>query len=160
MAIIPVSGSIAIAQAIKAQAIFLAWGTGDGAWTTPPTPDPEALGLQNEIGRRKPLSVDFVTPDSNGDVYIVGAGRFSVTETPTRHLLVTVNYDYEDGLGEEIRELGLFIGTVVDPSLPIGQYYFTPDQLADTGTMFHVEHIEPFTRQNGVRETFKTLVTF
>lgn len=143
-----------------AQTIFLAWGTGDGSWTTPPPEDADALGLQSEIGRRKPLTIDYVLPDSNGDIYIVGAGRFSVSATPTNQILVTTRFDYDDALGETIREFGLFIGTVVDPLLPIGQYYFTPDQLIEVGTMFHVEHVEAFDRETGVRETMKTLVTF
>lgn len=153
MGIFPYSSGVAIAQALKQAGIMLAWGDGG----TDPI-DPDATGLQNEIGRRRALSVDFVVADPAGQINVAGYGRFSVSPEPTNKIVVTTKFDYEDALGETVNELGLFVGTVVDPALPLGQMYFKPDQIADPGTLLLIDHITPFDRTPGVRELIRILV--
>lgn len=160
MAILPKSGRAAIAKAIKSQTIHLAWGTGDGAWTTPPAEDADATALTAEIGRRTALEAAYVTPDAEGDIVIDGAGRFSRSVEPTNNLYSTFRFDFADAPAAVIREIGVFVGTVTDPDLPAGQQYFVPADIVDPGVLLQIEHKAPIYRSPSTRETFEILITF
>lgn len=161
MAILPKSGRAAIAKALKDVPAFLAWGTGDGAWgsTGIPAENPDATSLLAEIGRRKATSVDYAVPDTNGTIEIAGAGKFSVSTTPTRYLVYTFRFDFADAPTATLREIGLFINCTTDPALPVGQMYFTPAQVLQAGDLLQLENIAPIIRSAGSRETFQLLIT-
>lgn len=162
MAILTKNGREAIAKALKSGLAnsFMAWGTGDGAWsTTVPPEDPNATTLQNEVGRRKITSIDYVTPDEDGTIEIAGAGLFSVSATPTRQIVYTAKFDFADASDQTIREIGIFINAQTNPALPPGQMYFTPDQVVDSGDLLQLEHRTPIVRSPGSREVFQMLIT-
>lgn len=160
MAILPRSGRAAIAKAIKDQQLHLAWGLGDGEWTTPPAEDPLATGLMDEIGRRTALEAAFVVPDPAGEIVIDGAGRFTRSVTETNQLFIAFKFDFADAATSVIREIGVFVGTITDPSLPAGKQYFLPSELDDEGTLLQLEHKAPIYRSASTRETFEILITF
>lgn len=161
MAILPKSGRAAIAKAVKDQQIFVAWGEGIPSWgTTPPAEDENQTDLHAEIGRRKATEAYFVVPDVNGDIEIAGSGVFSRSANPTQYLLIVAKFMFAEGADETVREIGGFIGTVVDPTLPPGQQYFTPDQVDDKGQLLFVENRSQIIRSQSTREQFETLVIF
>lgn len=160
MAIVPSIGRVAIAQAVIDQGMMLAIGSGDGAWTTPPAESSDATALLAEIGRRKPVSVEYLMPNETGAIDVAGVGRFDITLTATRYVWITTRLDYEDAATETVRELAVFVGGIPDPALPLGQMYFTPDQMFYDGTMLHLDNIVPIVRNPGTRETFQTLIVF
>ena len=160
MAILTKAGRVAIATAIKAQAMHLAWGPGDGAWTTPPSEEASASAITNEIGRRLVNSCDYVVPDSNGSIEIAGLGKFSTTTTPTNQLFVVTTFDFADAATSTIRQLGLFVGATVQAGLPAGQRYFTPAQITAPGTLLQLENRAPVPRTSSTRERFEILITF
>lgn len=160
MAILTRTGRAAIAKALKAIPSYLAWGIGDGAWSsTIPPENPDATALIAEVGRRKATSVDYVMPDENGTIEIPGAGLFSVSATPTRQLVYTFKFDFAEASDQTIRELGIFVNVQTNPALPPGQMYFTPDQVVQAGDLLQLEHRAPITRSPGSRETFQLLLT-
>ena len=161
MAILTQSGRVAMARSVKAQEIFLAWGTGSDEWgLTPPT---EGLitstALVNEVGRRICESVEFCVADDQGAI-ITPTGRFTASLTPTNLLHFEVLFDFTDGVGYNIREFGLFTNTIVDSSLPEGQKYFTPDQLTDAGSLLCIERCAPIYRQAMTREIENFVIEF
>lgn len=162
MAILPKSGRAAIAKAIMQRPLHLAWGKGNPAWgdDPPPPEDAMATGLIDEIGRRKVLTVAFVVPDPNGMIDIAGAGTFSESVTATNQIVVRTKFDFADGVGNTIRELGLFMDTVTADGLPAGQLYFTPDEITDPGILIHLEHKLPIIRSMSTREMIDILITF
>lgn len=124
MAIITVSGKSALAVSIKQSKLHLAWGVGEEVWRTePPVDDIERTSLVREVGRRLVDSVNFCISDDDGEV-AAPTGRFRITEEPTNNLLFTCKYDFEDGSGFTIREIGLFVDTVIKEGVPIGHRYF------------------------------------
>lgn len=160
MAILTRTGRSAIASALQAKVSYMAWGIGDGAWTTTwPSEDADATELIAEVGRRKATSIQFVVPDADGEFEIAGAGRFSVSATPTRQLLYTFKFDFADASDQIIRELGIFINVETDPGLPPGQMYFTPDQIIDQGDLLQLEHRSPIVRSSGTRDIMHMLIT-
>ncbi|MBR1735236.1 MAG: hypothetical protein IJ730_07350 [Alphaproteobacteria bacterium] len=161
MAILTRSGRIGIARSVKARQIFLAWGTGNLEWgNNPPTEDLlSATGLVNEVGRRICESVEFCTPDDQGEI-ISTSGRFSVSESPTNNLHFTVLFDFEDAAGQEIREYGLFLNTVVQSDLPIGQRYFLPTEIEDPGELLMLENCVPLIRTGNTKHACSFVVTF
>ena len=161
MAILTRAGRAAIAAAIKAQALHLAWGSGNTAWgdAAPPAEDADATALIAEIGRRTVTSADFVVPDTNGTIEVAGVGKFSTTTTQTRNLFVRTVFDFADAPSAVVREIGLFIGTTLQAGLPAGQRYFTPAQIASPGTLLHLEHRLPIYRSAGTRQVFEILLT-
>lgn len=160
MAILTKAGRTAIAEAMKAEALHLAWGPGDGTWTSAPAEDANATALTGEIGRRLVTSVEYVVPDSAGDIEIAGVGLFSLSVTPTNRLLVTTQFDFADAPTAVIRQIGLFVGTVTDSGLPAGQRYFAPGDITSPGRLLQLENRSPIYRSSGTRERFEILLAF
>lgn len=159
MPILTKSGRVVIAESIAARPLHLAWGTGDGAWLTPPSESVNATGLQSEIGRRVASEVAYVVPDENGDI-VLPNGKFSRSGTPTNHLYVRTSFNFVDASSSVIREIGLFSGTVAQSGLPDGQQYFTPGEISSPGRLLHLENLAPIYRSPAIRPSFEVVVTF
>lgn len=161
MAILPKMGRVAIAQAIIQQPMHFAWGLGDPSWgETPPPENPLATGLVNEIGRRVPLWARFVVPDPDGIIETEEAGNFSESQVPTHQIVVRTKFDFADAEDTTVREIALFVGGTIKPGLPLGQMYFTADQIETPGTLLQLEHRKPIYRSRSTRELFDFLITF
>lgn len=154
MSVIVNDARIAIAESIKARQVHLAWGSGDGAWTTPPSEPLNATVLLNEIGRRKPTEITFGLNDPAGDIN-TSAGRFSKTTTPTNILVFTFSFDYLDASAAVIRETGLFIGGTTNPALPGGQMYFDAADVVTPGRLSQLSYYTPIYRTSATTETFQ-----
>ena len=159
MPILTRSGRVVIAESISARDIHLAWGTGDGAWITPPSESADATALQAEVGRRVASEVTYVVADEDGDI-ILETGTFSRSVTPTNNLLVVTNFEFTDGVGSTIREVGIFVGSTMIGGLPGGQTYFLPAEVATAGRLLHLEHLAPISRSPAIRENFEIVITF
>jgi hypothetical protein len=147
-----------MAASLKTQPIHLAWGTGDGEWQTAPDENIFASSLMNEVGRRIMGEVVFCEGDENG-LLTTPTGRFSAKEYPTNQLYFHCTFDFEDSSTEIIRELGIFIGTEVDPECPPGQRYFVPAEVANPGILLVCENTVPLIRTAATREAFSFVVT-
>ncbi|MDR2164578.1 MAG: hypothetical protein LBO79_02895 [Zoogloeaceae bacterium] len=168
MAILTQSGRAAMAAAIVQLPIHLAWGTGLPEWDSDPDPEStQAVGLVNEIGRRKLTLWQFITPDDeNGTITVNDVDDPTITHkfspspdnAPTNFLFLLFNFDLADAPAATIREVGIFVNTVTDPELPEGQRYFTPDQIIDPGILLALERIPFFNRQPSVRQTFEQII--
>jgi hypothetical protein len=145
---------------IKNQDIFLAWGTGLASWgTTPPVGSVDDLALVTEVGRRKVTQKQFVNPDpTNGTIILRNGTKWTVTTTPTHHILYTVTFEPSEAPTAVIREWGLFKGTTTQAGLPAGQTYFTPAQVTNIGRPIILVR-EVFTRQPLIRELFQFVQT-
>ena len=99
-----------------------------------------------------------MTEDPAGEI-IVPTGRYTVSATPTRHLLFRIAYDFGDAPASVIREVALFAGTEVQAGLPAGQRYFEPGQIVAPGTLVALERITPINRSPATRETFEHVIT-
>ena len=160
MAIMTNSCRIALAKAIKAAPLYVAWGTGDAAWgRSPPREERNATGLTHEIGRRPAAQVIYCLPDANGELVLPNQ-RFAASNEATPNLYLKATFEFDEGLGETIRELGIFIDTKTSPGLPAGQRYFTPSQLASSGTLLSLSHIAPQDRGVGSSITFHYVLCF
>ncbi|NUZ11747.1 hypothetical protein HUZ36_13250 [Pseudoalteromonas sp. McH1-7] len=160
MATLTQQGRKALARLLSQQAIHLAWGKGDPSWddTLSPTPT-NTTQLTSLIGYRKAKQIRFCEPDEQGEIQ-VPSGKFSLTDTPSQHLYCQFTYDFEDGLGEHIRELGLMLGTTAKANVPAGKYYLAPDEVAQPGELILLEHRTALFRDQGVRETFEFVISF
>lgn len=159
MAILAKSGRVVIAESVAVRPLHLAWGLGDGAWTTPPAENNNATALLSEVGRRTIDTVQFVVHDEAGSI-ILPNGRFSVSATPTNNLLVSVQFDLLDASSSVIREYALFAGTETVAGLPVGQRYFIPSEILSPGRLLHVGNIQPIYRSTAIREGFRVVITF
>ncbi len=170
MAILTTSGRTGIAKSIAAQAIHFAWGTGGAGWgSPPPAENVAASALANEVGRRVATSVQYVVPDNGGDVIVpvfndTSGGsverRFAVSLTPTNHLYMRFNFDFSDASASTIREVAIFVGTVVQAGLPAGQKYFIPSEVQDPGTLLALENLrEVIQRSPNSRQSFEFVLT-
>lgn len=159
MAILTTSGRVALAMSVANEAIHLAWGSGNPAWDdTPVAESITETALVAEVGRRIATSVRYCTPDAEGEI-IVPNGRFTESATPTNHLFLRFNFDFTDAPTASIREIGIFIGTVVNTGLPPGQLYFLPAELQSPGTLLALERIPKITRSAAVRQSFEFVLT-
>lgn len=162
------TGRAAIARAIAERPLHLAWGTGDPAWDDPDADLPslvDATALVNEVGRRVTSSVGYVVPDDAGNIVIptgIGAdgdvqeARYSSVPGPTPHIYIRVNYNFADASNVIIREVGLFMDTVVKAELPPGQRYFTPAELDSPGLLLAAQIIQPaIQRSPAVRQSIE-----
>jgi len=159
MAILTTSGRIALTMAVANETIHMAWGSGDAAWDSEPVAESiTETALVTEVGRRSATSIRYCTPDTEGEI-IVPNGRFAESATPTHHLFLRFNFDFADAQSAIIREIGIFIGTVVNSDLPAGQLYFLPTQLQSTGTLLALERIPKIIRSAAVRQSFEFVLT-
>jgi hypothetical protein len=159
-AILTTSGRIAIAAAIKARTAHLAWGSGDAAWgNTPPEPPANSSSLLAEVGRRRATQVDYCAPNVNGAIS-VPEGKFNVSTTPTNSLYFRFHFEFEEAVGATIREQAIFLDTVAAAGVPAGQFYLTPAQVAQPGTLLVIERRAPIVRAITTRQLFEFVVTF
>lgn len=159
-AILTTSGRIAIATAIKARTAHLAWGSGDAAWSnTPPAPAANSTALLAEVGRRKATLVDYCAPAVNGAIS-VPEGKFDISATPTNNLYFKFHFEFDEGVGSTIREQAIFLDTVLAGGVPAGQFYLTPAQVAQPGTLLVIERRAPIVREITTRQLFEFVVTF
>ena len=160
MAILTQAGRTELARFIASKAIYLAWGEGKQNWEdNPPEGEYKQTALLNVIGYRKAKQVGFCLPDTDGPISVPN-GRYKLSDTPTNYLYCEFSFDFEDGLGETIRELGLMVGTTPKDDIAIGQFYLRKDEVADPGTLLLLENRLPLFREQGVMETFAFVVTF
>jgi len=159
-AVLTTSGRIAIATAIKARTAHLAWGSGDVSWgNNPPAPPANATALLAEVGRRKATLVDYCAPDTNGAIS-VPEGKYAVSATPTNNLYFKFHFEFEEAVGSTIREQAIFLDTVLAGGVPSGQFYLTPAQVAQPGTLLVIERRAPIVREITTRQLFEFVVTF
>lgn len=152
MAIITKSGQIALAQALLARPLYLAWGTGDGAWGAAPSESRDATALQHEVGRRLVTVATFAAP---GGPIVVKNGAYSSTVTPTSAIYIKVEFDFADAGDQVIRELGLFVDGTVVSGQPIDRRYFLPSQVDSPGRLLMLENKAPIFRSPSNRERFE-----
>ncbi|MDA1840337.1 hypothetical protein PDJ96_27040, partial [Bacillus cereus group sp. BY17LC] len=119
MAVLQQAGRIALAKAVAAQTIHIAWGRGLPAWDAAPEPEPiTANALVDEIGRRLVTEVRFARPDDNGEIELPSGARYSVSDTPTTFVYLRAAFGFDDAKGEDVREMGVFFGTQVATDVP------------------------------------------
>ena len=112
MSIFTHAGRAALAEIVLSRPIHLALGLGEDSWgAPPPAPDYDVTTLRREIGRKKLFRGLFVHPDDHGTLILPGDRKYSISDTPTRHLYLQFLFDYNEGAGGAIRELGLFLNT-------------------------------------------------
>lgn len=159
MPILTSSGRTAIAEALAARPLHVAWGLGNGSWSTPPAESNNAVALINEVGRRVATQVGYVVADPDGSI-ILPTGRFTLSGTPTNCLYIRADFAFADASSAVIREVAVFAGTTVNGALPPGQEYFVPGDLTSPGRLVHLENLAPIFRSSAVRETFETVIIF
>lgn len=160
------SGRAAIAKAIAARALHLAWGSGDPDWDASDISLPllvDSTALVCELGRRTPTVIGFVTPDADGDIVIPQAAgadvsiqdaRYRRVDQPTPYLYLRVDFAYEEASNAVIREMGVFMDSAFAPDLPPGQRYFTPVQVRDPGLLLAAQIVRPAINRNpSIRQT-------
>lgn len=159
MAILTTVGRAALAAAIRARTLHLAWGEGDPLWDSAPIPESlAATSLVAELGRASLTASDFVTPDPVGAIE-VPTGFYTVSASPTNHLYLRFDFGFDDAADKTIRETGLYMDTVVASGLPAGQRYFTPAQVTSTGTLVALEYFSGIVRSPVVRQSFEFVLT-
>lgn len=160
MAILTESGRVSVAHYLSKQPLHMAWGNGDPSWDAlPVASSPDQTEVISEVGRLKATRVQFAKPDPLGDIELP-EGKFSIIGTPTKYLMLTFDFEYTDAIGQDIRDLGVFIGTKAIPSVPELTKYLTPAQIEDTGLLLVAERVIKFTRTSSVKQRFIYVIQF
>ena len=161
MAVLQDRGRIALASAIAAQPIYFAWGRGLPDWDALPEPEPTtATALVDEIGRRIVTALQYVVPHVDGEIELPDGPRYTANAQPSKWLHLRWTFDYADAAGEDVRELGVFIGGQVQAGLPAGQRYFTAAQVVTPGELFTLERFPVFTRSASTRQVQEFVLPF
>jgi hypothetical protein len=124
-----------------------------------PAASSDMSALTEEVGRRRANTVAFVTPDDEGEIVLADGSRWSISEEPTRYLLVRTIFDYADAADETIREVAIFVGTVAEDGVPNGQAYLTPEEVADPGHMLLFDRPSPLLRSVGRQDGYSYVLT-
>jgi hypothetical protein len=157
----PYSGRAAIAKAILAMPIHLAIGAGESGWgLEPPKPDYELTALADERGRKALYRGLYVIPDDNGEIILPNEKRYTVSLPPTRNLYLQFIFDYNEGMGFNVRELGIFVGaTMKNPQQ--GQTFFLPEEIEDPGTLLYINYPQDPDRYNPQKKGgYETVIVF
>lgn len=160
MAILTESGRVSVAHYISQQPLHMAWGNGLPAWDVTPEPnDPSQTDIVDEIGRLVATRVQFASPDPVGEV-MLPEGNFSISGAPTKYLLLTFDFQYNNAIGQDIRDLGVFVGTTVKTSVPPETQYLVPSNIQDPGMLLVAERVSKFTRVSNVKQKFIYVIEF
>lgn len=161
MAVLQQAGRIALAKAVAAQTIHIAWGRGLPAWDTDPEPEPvSATGLVDEIGRRLVTEVLFVTPDPLGDIELPSGNKYSISAVPTTYLLLRATFGFTDAQGDTVREMGVFFGSQLKPEVPAGTRWVLPEQLQSPGEIYTLERRAGVPRTGATRQVEEIILPF
>lgn len=125
---------------------------------TPAEPS-TANSLLHEVGRRTADEVLFCTKNEAGEL-ITPTGRFKAATMPTNNLFLRFTFDFDNAATQVIRELGVMVSSKTKADLPVGQRYFEPQHITDSGILLILEHTVPLIRTAATRETFSFVVTF
>ncbi len=165
------SGRAGMAEALAKMPVHFAWGSGDAAWSE--DPDKSYLkqslvkekSLLTELGRRAITAIGYAVPDADGEIVIpvghlpsgdVEVARYSAVLEPSPFLYLRVNFDFADASNAVVREVGVFLGTVLKEGLPAGQKYFLPTDLDNSGRLLAIQRLDPMIeRSPAVRQTFE-----
>ncbi|EAM6792309.1 hypothetical protein E0G74_00945 [Salmonella enterica] len=161
MAILTESGRAAVATAIMAQPIHLAWGSGDPSWDNLPSGQPENAGttaLVAELGRRTAVPPSYCIPKTGGSI-VVSQGQFEFSTTPTKYLYLRFAFDFKDAAQATIRELGVFVGSKVVASPKVANYY-EPSEVTDPGQLLVLENINRLVRSQQIQQQFEFVIQF
>lgn len=161
MAVLQDRGRIALAGAVAALPIYLAWGRGLSAWdgATPPEPT-DATTLVDEIGRRLVTAWQYVRPEPTGEIELPDGTSYTVSAQPTKWLHLRWTFDYADAANEDVRELGIFLGGTLVEGLPAGQRYFTAAQVLAPGELYTLERFEKWKRNPSTRQVQEMVLPF
>lgn len=160
-------GRAALAASLAAQALHYAWGEGSADWDDDPNANAVNLkgetALTAELGRR-PAIVGYAEPDETGDIAMpvglnpdgtVRMNRYKQVAGPSPWLYLRVTFDFEDAPRNTIREVGVFVGTVVKADVPLGKKYVTPAELENPGMLLSIQRrVPPINRSESVRQAF------
>ncbi len=161
MAVLQQTGRIALAKAIAAQTIYIAWGRGDPAWDTAPVPEPDnASALVSEIGRRLVTDVQYATPDPTGSIELPSGERYRTSATPTRYVYLRATFGFADAQGETLREMGVFLGGQLAASVPAGQRWVLAADVQDGGQLYTMERRAAAYRSGAVRQVEEIILPF
>ena len=113
-----------------------------------PQPNLTTQALVAEVGRVPVSSVLYILPfdeaeDPEANFILVEGAKYALMADPTRMLLFQGHLNASDGVGEPIREYGLFSRCAVDPELPPGQVYFEGEEVTEPGTYVIAKHRSP-----------------
>ena len=131
---------------IGSSEVHLAWGNGDPSWSAgPPDLDGSETGLHAEVGRRRATEVVYVVPAADGAIDVGAAGKYdySPSNDPTGFILCRFEFNLDEGVGEDIKEVGIFFDTVIDGAVPPGQDYILPADVVDPGVLFTRANLAP-----------------
>lgn len=159
MAVLVSGGRAAFAEVLKSRTLHLAWGAGDPDWDAAALPEPlSATALTDEIGRVPASATSFAVEDPDGLIE-TPTGRWTLVAEPTPNLYLKFDFGFADAPDATIREVGLFMDTIVVAGLPEGQRYFEPDEIVDPGTLVALEHFTAFPRSPLIRQQFEFVLT-
>lgn len=151
------NGRISLAKLVSTQVLHVAWGLGDGAWVVPPAASPSASGLINEVGRRRVDEVGYAAPNDNGSI-ITPTRAYSRSPDPTSNLYLRVTFQSYEEPTAEIREVGLFMGTVANSQAAASQRYLTPSQIANKGQLLVAQNFVAILRNSLQPEVFQVVL--
>jgi len=152
---LPTAGRIAEAVKIQASRFLFAVSAGNPAWDSmwtgpnPPSPPIIATDVLNRLCYARPTIVDFLTPDDAGEIRLDGGARFSDSEDPTEYVRIKLALPEGSLDGQTIREIGLFIDSVLDPALPPGQIIIPPAGVLARGSLYALYWREAYPVEGG-----------
>ncbi|WP_279480251.1 hypothetical protein [Aureimonas sp. SK2] len=153
--LMPLSGRRALAALARASSFLFVLSRGnpawDGQWTQPNPPAPllDVEDVLDPFGYARPTIVDFVVPDLNGAIYDDDGGRYSISAEPTRYVRSRLSLPVGAFAGEPLREVGLFINPVIDPSVAPGAVIVPPAAVLSLGDLLHVRWDDRHVLQDG-----------
>lgn len=171
MAVFTIGGRKALAQALLDMNLFLAVGVGDPAWdneTPPSTPEDIAVqdaqwatltDLHDKIGIARIRDKFFVKPDVTGEIPMSDGSLYSPSDEPTSYVYLRYQLDLGDALGVTLRECGLYLGTQIDASVPVGQMYIPTSEVIDYGTLIQIDRFPAVVRDGSIAQIFSTILT-
>lgn len=118
-----------------AQNVTLGLGRGSPSWDSDGLAPfaGEETALIDQLAHVRPFFKGYLKPDPNGEINHGQYGKFSISQTPTRHGVFRFRLDYEDAVNESVREMAAFEDAQFS-NVGDGQIYIPQSNILSSGT--------------------------
>ncbi|KAB2689652.1 hypothetical protein [Brucella tritici] len=171
MAVFTIGGRKALAQVLLDMNLFLAVGVGNPDWdneASPSTPEEVALqdaqwatltDLENKVGITRIRDKFFVKPDVSGEIPMSDGSLYAPSDDPTPYVYLRYQLDLGDASGITLRECGLYLGTQIDASVPVGQMFVPSEGVTNYGSLVQIDRFPAVVRDGSISQIFSTILT-
>jgi hypothetical protein len=155
-------GRATLTWAVQHHNICLALGSGLSSWPSPPIDMPVTdTALVTPVCMVRPTKKNFVTlaDGATGAIQMANGTTWNISSTKTQYLHCEYTLQFNEGVADQYRELGIYLDPTFSGAVTAGQNYIPWSAVTNPGELLALERFNMMDGA-GVRETFGRIMAF